>query len=141
MTMLAEVGTYVDSNSSGLTLATNLFLGQLPDSPHVAVVLYQGPAAPPTFMMGAAQGTPHAPALEHQRLQVVSRGGIDEDSYTDAETESWRLHRLLTINEVTLSGVRYLAIEPTDVPHPLDEDAQRRISFVTNFTVTKEPSP
>lgn len=140
MTMLSEIGAYLDSELASLTLGTTLFLGQLPDDPDTATGLHGGSGPPPDFTMGATDGTPHLPNMEYHRLQVVCRAADAPTSYTDAETQCWAIWRKLSIVNVTLSGVRYHVIEPLGIPAPLEEDAQRRISFVANFMCTRTSS-
>lgn len=139
MTMLAEIGTYLDAQLATLTIGTNLFLGQLPESPNTATALFHSPSGRPDFTMGAVDGTAQLPQFEWHRLQVVSRAANTATSYTDAETLIWSIYRQLSLTNVTMTGVRYLLIEPVAVPAPLEEDKGGRISFVANFDVARTP--
>jgi hypothetical protein len=91
--------------------------------------------------MGAEDGIPHEPNLVYHRLQVVTRGSTGPLSYAEASDASWKVWRKMSVTHIDLDGVRYVSIEPQAVPAPLDEDAKQRISFVTNYIITKEQSP
>lgn len=139
MTMLTEVGQYVSDGFAWLNLGSTLFLGQMPDTPDDAVALAQGPNGRPDFTMGASDGEPHLPAFETYRLQVQVRAAGDENSYPTAEAKCWAVYRWLCVSNATLSGVRYIVIDPVAVPAPMEEDKQGRVTFVVNFDVQRVP--
>lgn len=139
MTMLTDVGTYLAAQIGSLTLGTTLFLGQMPEQPDTATVLYARPGMPPDFSLGAPQGSAQTPNYENQRLQVQVRRADGPTAYPDGESLIESIWLKLMLTEITLSGTRYLVIEPKDHPSPLDEDKSGRISFVANFAVMKEP--
>jgi hypothetical protein len=138
MTVLTEIGTRVDTDFASLTLGTNLFLGQEPDSPDDCVTIHARPGGAPQFMMDAVPDTPQVAAYEPHRIQIVVRKANTATAYADAETLAWQIYRALTLTSVTLSSVYYLLIEPTTVPAPLDEDAHGRISFVVNLQALRD---
>lgn len=140
MSMLTDIGTYLAAEIGSLTLGTNLFLGQMPESPDDVTVLYARPGMPPDFSLGAPQGSPQTPNWENKRLQVVVRKADSQTAYPDGETLIDSIWRKLMLTEATLSGTRYLLIEPKDDPAPLEEDKKGRLSFVANFDVMKEPA-
>lgn len=138
MTVLAELGAYLDTQVASLTIATNLFLGQMPDAPDTAVCLRALPGGRPDFTLGATPGTAHAPNFEYHRVQAEIRAANAATAYTDAETLAWTVYNTLSLVGTTLSGVRYLLIEPRDIPAPLEEDSKGRVSFVVNFDIQRE---
>lgn len=138
MTVLAEIATYLDAQVASLTAATNLFAGQMPDAPDTAVCLHHRPGAP-VYHLGAEDGVPQVPVYENHRLQIEVRAANAATAYTDAESLANEICGLLTLINVTLSGARYLLIEPTTLPAPTEEDKQGRITFVINFQIQREP--
>jgi hypothetical protein len=139
MTMLTEVGIYVASNVPSLTLGTNLFLGELPDEPDTAVALHALPGGRPEYTMGAQDDIPQHPEFEHHRLQIEVRGPAGATAYVDAETLAWTIYRKMALTNANLQGIRYLLIEPTAIPAPLDLDKQDRYTFVINLNILREP--
>ena len=138
--MVSEVGTYLDAQFATLTLGSTLFLGQMPEAPDTACALYQGSGGRPSFTLGAEDAVAQRPQWESFRLQVVVRTADSATSYTDSETLIWSIYRALSLTNITMSGIRYLSIDPIDIPAPLEEDKKGRISFVCNFEVLREPS-
>jgi hypothetical protein len=140
MTVLTEIGQRLDETLAELNLGSTLFLGQEPDDPDTCVTLYAAPGGEPEWTMGAEDDTPIEPIFEPHRVQAVIRNANTQTAYPDAEKQAWRIYRQLSLVNATLSGVRYLLIEPTAVPAPLDEDKKGRLTFVVNFTVFREVS-
>lgn len=137
MSLLADIGALMETKF-GLTIGTDLFLGQQPDSVDTCVTVYARPGAV-QFTMGAEDNVQHDPALEQPRLQVVVRRANSATAYPDGEDQVYAIYRGLSLTNVTLNGTRYVAIEPVGTPAPLEEDAEGRLSFVANFMVTREP--
>lgn len=137
-TMLPEIGARLVSAVPGLVLASTLFLGQEPDSPDTCVTLIAGPGGEPEWTMGAQDGVAQVPVYEPHRLQALVRAANTATSYTTAEAQAWLIYRALSLTNVTLTGTRYLLIEPVAVPAPLEQDSQSRITFVVNFRVLRE---
>lgn len=140
MTVLGDVTTYLAGAGLGLTVATNLFYGQMPDTPDDCVVVYERPGTRPDFTLGATEGQPHLPNFENVRLQVVVRRD-GETAYAEGSALITSIWRALSLGGgITLSGTRYLSIEPMDSPAPMDEDKQGRLLFVANFWAQPEVS-
>lgn len=137
MSLLVDIGTRL-SDLFGLTIGTDLFLGQMPDEPDTCVVVYERPGAV-HFNMGAEDGAQHDPSLEQPRLQVLVRRANGPLAYPEGSDLIYAITRRLPTVGVAIGGTRYIAIEAMGTAGPLDEDKQGRLSFVSNFMVTREP--
>lgn len=132
MTMLLEVATYLDTNIVALTAGTNLFAGDMPEAPQELVALYENPGITLIETQGGAD-----PAVERPRLQVYVRSTDYATGRALMETV-WKA--LWNVNNVTMTGTRYLHIMALTSPFFLDRDPERRPVFSCNFDVWKEPS-
>ncbi len=139
MTVLAEIGAYLDTTFASIVAGTSLFYGAMPEEPDTCVALAVSPGGKPQFMMGASDGVAQLPAWEPHRVQVKVRTANAATSYTDSETLAWSLYRAMSLTNVTLGSVRYLMIEPVAVPAPLEEDKRGRVLFVFNLDCLREP--
>ncbi len=130
--ILPELGAYLVAQGIG-TLATDLFLGFLPDTPDDCVVLYEygGLASEHTF-----KATPGA-AWENPRVQIVARAKVYNTGRTKIENTYKKLDGLIN---TTMTGVRYLGIFAIQSPFFLDRDERGRNKFAFNAQVMKELS-
>lgn len=130
--LLDELGAYMQTQGIG-TLGTDLFIGQMPDSPDAAVTLYEYGGIAPTHALGGG-----AARFERPRVQVVARA----TTYTAARSKIESVYKLLDqVAGVIMSSVRYLRIEAVQAPMFLERDANSRVVMVCNFQVHKELSP
>jgi hypothetical protein len=110
----------------------NLFENNLPDTPDLAVGLYEYGGAAPRQTLGNQNPT------ENPRIQVLVR----HFNVEEALGRSKQIMRfLITINDQELSGVRYIKISAASGPGGLGSDSENRHRFSTNFQVEKEWSP
>ena len=70
MALLDEVGTYVSTNVSELTIGTNLFLSMMLDTPTICAAIYSVTSDAPYFTMN---GSTTEPVLENPRVQLYVR--------------------------------------------------------------------
>ena len=129
MSYLDHVCSYVDG-ATAFTESTNLFKGLMPETPDTCVTLYETPGRQPSEQMGNSQG-----GTERPNLQVISRASDYVTARTNAQTV-WNALRLVT--EQTLSGVRYLRIQPLQSPFLLNRDDNQRVRVAFNCMVEKE---
>jgi hypothetical protein len=131
--MLDEVTAGLAAASLGLTTATNLFAGRMPETPNdcVALIEYGGLAPEPNLGAGATR-------YESPRFQVMVRS-VD-----------WATGRLLmqkieryfaSVVNTTIGGVRYLALTQIDKPFQDRDAANERWVWTINVQADKEPSP
>jgi len=144
VSLVTDVGTYLESASTALTIATssaagNLYLLPFPkNASDSAVCLVEFSAGLPVTAMTSSLGSPVA---ERRGLQLMVREA--RDGYQTAETLAQTIYELLDrIGEVTMaaSTTRYLDIEATSMPFYLGVDDNERHRFVCSFTVLKERS-
>lgn len=130
MSLLADVGAYLDGQMASLTLGTNLFLGRLPDSPDKCVGLFEYGGASPINTLGSDA----MPPMELPRLQVLSR----DVAYSDARALAISVWAVIEgiLNE-TLSGTMYQRVTAVQSVFPLERDSVQRVVFSQNFQVFK----
>lgn len=129
MALLDDVGVHLQGAGLGLTLATNLFLGNIPDpnAPDTAVVVYGVGGAPPIEGMGGG-----APAIRRPQFQVVSRS-LD---YEVAQSAAEAIFSVVTlVVSQTVNGVPYLRWECLQDPLPIGVDANDRHLIAVNCRV------
>lgn len=125
MPMLEEIATRLAPYG---TLATNLFLGMMPDAPHSCVTLHALPGTPPSETFAVL---PHA---ENLTLQVLVR----DPTYASAESRAREIWLdLLEVIDVPLSGHHYYRISSAQSPYLLERDETRRCIFAVNFIVMR----
>ena len=142
MTMLSEVGTYLDGIAGlSLTLGTNLFLGHLPAGdiasttvPDLCVALYATGGVGP----GEHFGVDDEQSWDDSSLQVVVRGAAFDYATPEAKADAIRVELYKVANE-DLSGQRYLRIVPADVPFLLRRDESERVYIASNYRVMRRP--
>ena len=130
MSLLTEVSGYLVANvtAQDLVLGNNLFLNSKPDTPDIAVVLYETAAERPTDLYGTG-----APAYEHRGMQVIARASAHAVAETLAR-DVWAT-LLLIVNE-TIGSTRYLRGEALQSPFPLQRDLKHRMEFACNYVFT-----
>lgn len=132
MTMLEDLGTYLDSNTS-LTLGTDLFLGHLPDTPSVGTALYELVSSPPQYTLGAVT----TPVWENPRVQVYVRHTAYASGRSLCQT-IWLA--LQGIANETVNGVYYQRVQAIGSPEFLYLDDNNRPLFTCNLDVIKNVS-
>jgi hypothetical protein len=128
VTFLSDVADHLAAAgiaTETLVKGTNLFLNSKPDSPEIAVVLYETAQQRPTHTFGTG-----APAFEFRGIQVVARAA----SHTVAESLARDIFDVLNlvVNE-TVGSTVVLRCEAQQSPFPLQRDSQHRMEFVCNY--------
>lgn len=131
MALLDEVGTYLDTNVSALTLGTNLFLGLMPDTPAICASIYELTSMSPYFTMN---GSTSEPVLENPRVMLYVRHSVYSTGRALIETV-WK--QLNEVSDDTLSSVGYLRIAGLGSPEFLERDENFNVMFSCNFQVMK----
>lgn len=132
MGMLDEIGTYLQEQGIG-TLASDLYLGRLPDSPDGVAGLFEQQGLPPRHHNGGSQ----APFMENPRLQILVRG----TDYETARTKAFDIYnKLNALTNTVMGGTCYTAIFAMHQPFPIGYDNNERVRFSCNFQVVKKPS-
>ena len=130
--MLDEIGAYLEAQGLG-TLATDLFLGEMPSEPDTCVVVHEYEGGPPVHFMGIAAGTA---IWEQPRVQVMTRS----KSYATARSKAKDAFNKLDGHSGTLSGTEYGYIRALGSPGLLGKDGNDRVLVVCNFEVVKKLS-
>lgn len=126
MAMLEDIGAYLVAHSFG-TAGTNLFYGDMPETPDVCIALFEYAGEPP-------EDTHDSKGIDNPGLQVRVRG----TSYATARATVLSIQdHLHTLHNTALTAGRYLLIRAVQSPFSLGRDSQNRIEIVQNFIVTK----
>lgn len=130
MSVLEDLGGYLDTQIATLTLGTNLFYSLIPETVDNVVALYENTGAPPNFTMGSV----NLPQMERPQLQALVRN----TSYASGRTLAESIYRTLTaIANQTINGNQYLRVEAIGMPSLLERDATKRVVFTINFDVVR----
>ena len=132
--LLDDVATYLESQSTRLTVGVNLTKAFMPDSPNTVTTLLESGGVFPMHAFSTGGATRF---YEQPGLQVLSRS-------TDYQTVRLVMEDVFTIldginntNIPTSSGVRYAAIDAIQSPIHLGRDSNDRYEMSVNFTVMK----
>lgn len=130
MSVLEDLGGYLDTQLASLTLGTNLFYSLMPETVDNVVALYENTGAPPNFTMGST----NLPQMERPQVQALVRNS----TYSAGRTVCENVYRVLTaIANQTINGNRYLRVEALGMPALLERDASKRVVFTMNFDVVR----
>jgi len=128
MAILDALGAYLQTSGEG-TLATNIFLARMPDSPDVCVTLYENQGIGPDHTFGVS-----VKAIDHQRVRVYCRA--TRNDYPTARSKAVNVRNLLgAVRNTTLSGVSIMCILATSELYPLARDGDDRAIIGCDFTV------
>ena len=108
--------------------------GTMPATPHVGLSLMEYGGSAPDLGFGM-QGIKH----EHASVQLMTRGAPDDYDEPRTRIES-AFQALSKIQGLTINGVFYLLVKPKQSPYLFARDDSKRVRFVVNFSVDKEPS-
>ena len=136
--MLDEISAYLATTyaatTPSLTEGVNLFLSRTQDSPDFCVSLYESPISMGEYTLSGGKRV-----WEETNLQVIVREA--EYNYLAARQFIERITNVLdAVNDVTLSGTRYIRIRAVSTPLPLPVDTQDRVLLSVNFHVMKDLS-
>lgn len=127
MSLLTDIGVYLDSQLASLTVGTNLFYGRLPDGPDTCVALIETGGQTPSSTMVNGK-----PLVLRPRIQVLTRAKAYADAESLASSVWGALEGLLDDN---LSGTRYYNVTAIQSPFSLERDSQDRQVMAQNFQV------
>jgi hypothetical protein len=145
MTLLDEVATFLDAQSTALkllsgttgNLAKTVLLDRTP-APDTMLTLYETGGSAPNWVFGST-----SPAYETASLQVISRSS----NYATARSRAYLCYRLLggihnqyLPTSTYTSKCWYLDCNPDQPPFSIGPDQQGRHLVSVNFTVRKERS-
>jgi hypothetical protein len=135
MSTVYEVGTYLGTNVSGLTLGTNLFLGDMPEDPDICATVYESTSAGP-IMTGGGTGVPQ---MEQPNVMLHVRHTSYATGRSLMETCWQTLSKIENENltNESAANVLYLRVQPLGSPVLLARDEQRRTLFTVNFATVK----
>lgn len=128
MALLDAVGSILQTAGVG-TLATNLFLSQMPDQPDVSVVAMELQGATPEYTYGAG-----ATAVQRLRVRVVARASANDYVTAKNKIESVR-SALGVVRNQTLEGVTILSVLDTTGTYPLQFDGEDRPLLGCDFAL------
>lgn len=133
--VMLEMVTWLASDGLG-TAATNLFYGDLPDSPDSLVCLQEYGGLPNALVLG---GT--TVQSEFPRFQALTRGERDEYDAPRLKLQQVMASFTKIGDGVVLLGVQYHAVRCIIAPTKLMRDENFRYCFVASFEVDKGFSP
>lgn len=132
--LLDDIATYLTSNSTRLTVGTNLTKGFMPDTPSTVTTLFETAGFPAihTFTTGTQTRT-----YEQPGLMVHGRS-------TDYQTMRNTLHDVYVLLDgyanaslPTTTGTHYADIVAIQSPFDLGQDSNDRHLGSVNFTIMK----
>jgi len=136
--ILEEISAYLATTfaatTPSLTEGVNLFLSRTQATPDFSVSLYESPLGEGQYTLDGGKRV-----YEETNLQVIVREA--EYNYLAARQFIERIINLLdAVNDVTLSGTRYIRIKVLTTPLHLPADTQDRVLLSVNFHVIKDLS-
>ncbi len=128
MALLDAVGSILQTGSVG-TLATNLFLAQMPDSPDACVVVLENQGASPEYTFGVS-----VTQVDRPRIRVVARAAAND--YVAAKTKIEAARAVLgAVRNQSLEGVVIMCVLDTSGTYPLQYDGEDRPLIGCDFAV------
>lgn len=125
-TVLEAVGEYIATNSTDLTLGTNLFLSKMPESPDYCVAIFEYEGMPPIETFGESGFSVDRPSL-----QIMVRA--TREDYVTARDKAATLRTLIsTISNTTLSSIGILRVASLGSVMPIGVDELERPLIVFN---------
>lgn len=126
MAVLDALGTYLQTQGVG-TLATDLFLARMPDTPDACVVIIEDTGNGPEHVFGASTY-----AFQRPRIRAFARAARNDYPAARAKAEAVRAV-LGAIRDQTLSGVNFLSMTATSDIYPLMRDGDDRVLIGIDF--------
>ncbi len=135
MSTVYEVGAYLNTNVSDLTIGTNLFLGDMPDTPDVCAAVFESTSAGPTMTFGGTG----IPQLESPNVMLWVRHTSYATGRALMETCWQKLSQIANENLTNedAASVLYQRVEPMASPVLMSRDDLRRVLFSANFETVK----
>jgi hypothetical protein len=117
-------------SASVATLATNLFVGHMPESPDACIALFEYQGNAPKETLKDMSGT-----VENPSVQVMARGA----TYPAGRALMVSARNTLTsITDETLSGLRFLRVSQLSSINSIGRDATERSVFTLSLQVFME---
>lgn len=113
--------------------ASQVFLDHMPATPHVCGAVITTPGSPPVGGFGVV-----GVKFEYPSVTVRFRGEPYDKAGPAARARL--AHSKMLLKGVSLSGVRYLSLQPTGSPYQFEIDPQHRVVWAFNVASEKEPS-
>lgn len=127
MALLDSLGAKLVSAGVG-TLAVDIFLARMPDSPDACVVLVEDTGSGPTHVFGSS-----AYAIQRPRVRAFCRAARND--YPAAQAKAVAVRAALgAIRGETISGVTFLTVTATSDIYPLARDGDDRPVLGIDFT-------
>lgn len=126
MALLDSLGGRLQSDGIG-TLATNIFLTIMPDTPDLCVLLVEDNGTGPTHTFGAS-----AYAIQRPRIRAFVRGARNDYPTARAKAVAVR-NSLGAIRNETISGVSFLTVTATSDLYPVSRDGDDRPILGVDF--------
>jgi hypothetical protein len=127
MALLDALGAHLQTSGVG-TLATDIFLGVMPDSPDACILIVEDNGVGPMQTFGAS-----VYSVERPRIRVFCRAARND--YPAARTKAVAVRAALgAIRNQTISGTAFLSVMPTSEFYPVGRDGDDRPVVAIDFT-------
>lgn len=127
MALLDALGAHLQTSGVG-TLATDIFLGVMPDSPDACILIVEDNGVGPMQTFGAS-----AYSVERPRIRVFCRAARND--YPAARTKAVAVRAALgAIRNQTISGTAFLSVMPTSDFYPVGRDGDDRPVVAIDFS-------
>lgn len=127
MALLDALGLHLQTAGIG-TLATDIFLTVMPDTPDLCVLLVEDNGVGPTHTLGAG-----VYAVERPRIRAFVRAS--QNDYPTARTKAVAVRNSLgAIRNQTIDGVQFLCVMPTSDIYPVGRDGEDRPILGIDFS-------
>lgn len=114
-----DIGQYIDDQGLG-TLATDIFIGEIPDDPSDVVVLYDDGGLESSKGHGASGSNV---AWENHSVRIESRNG----NGAIAQSKAHAIHKKLDDADFTAAdGTEYLTVRCMQPPRLMGQDTRNR---------------
>lgn len=131
MSVLEDFGDYLEAQAVA-TQGTDLFIGEMPDSPDACTALYLYSGAPAVQAMGLTAGKS---VVDFPRLHVEGRATTLAAAEARVQAVYDKLHNL---GPVTLNAREYKHVVALQRPFQLGVDQNERQIFAVNFEVCRD---
>jgi len=124
-----DISYLLENAGLGLTFATNLHIGKIPEEPSLIVVLFDGGGNTLTDLC-VSEGQD-----DFKQIQIQVRS----TDYTEGYNLAFAINKLLNgMNNFTAnSGLFYLSIMNMNGPEHMGFDIRNRAKFIMNFNIER----
>ena len=131
MAVLEDMGDYLAAQGVA-TQGTDLFLGEMPDTPDACTALYLYAGGPAVQAMGLAAGKS---VVDFPRLHVEGRAATLAAAEARVQAVYTKLHNL---GPVTINAREYKHIVALQRPYQLGVDQNERALCACNFELARD---